>query len=455
MWVILPVLEGCQNGLSYRTDNSDCSIWQKRDATQAFDVSMGAYDGAEICELVGLYALAKLKGRINTSSIGLYRDDGLATLTRASGSRADRARKELINVFKDLGLQITVETNLKVVHYLDVTLDLDSNSYRPYRKPNDTPMYVNAKSDHPPSILKHIPISVEKRISSLSSNQTTFDKAAPLYNEALRKSGYDTSITYNNPGIECTKDKSKTRSNKRRRKVTWFNPPYSACIKTNVARKFLNLITKHFSSGHKLNKIFNKNTVKVSYSCMKNVKSIITGHNRKIIRAFKAPSALRSKTCNCRTKSDCPLRGNCLVKSIVYKATVTHGNTSKVYIGNTGGEFKDRFRNHTKSFNNAQYETETVLSKHIWNLIRSGTHYAIRYDILKQSNTIGRKTGQCNLCLDEKVAIMQHNDLLNKRTEILSKCRHKQPEKNQSKKKKKEDKVKTSIELTTSSLMIA
>ena len=83
---------------------------------------MGAYDGAEICELVGLYALSQLKGRLNTHSAGLYRDDGLAVLRRASGSRADRARKDLIKVFGELGLRITVQTNLKSVDNFGVIL---------------------------------------------------------------------------------------------------------------------------------------------------------------------------------------------------------------------------------------------------------------------------------------------------------------------------------------------
>ena len=100
---------------------------------------MGAYDGAEICELVGLYALHLMKGKINTFSVGLYRDDGLAVLKKSTGSRAERARKDLVKIFQNLGLKITVQTNLKVVDYLDVTLDLVTGSHRPFRKPNDTP----------------------------------------------------------------------------------------------------------------------------------------------------------------------------------------------------------------------------------------------------------------------------------------------------------------------------
>ena len=129
-------------------DNAN-TPWVKREAKREFDVSMGAYDGAEVCELVGLYALAEMKNKLNTHSVGLYRDDGLGTLRKTTGSRADRTRKDLIKIFKDLGLQITVQTNLKKVDYLDVTLNLEANEHQPYRKPNDTPVYVHTKSNHP------------------------------------------------------------------------------------------------------------------------------------------------------------------------------------------------------------------------------------------------------------------------------------------------------------------
>ena len=128
-------------------DNNN-TPWVKREGKREFDVSMGAYDGAEVCELVGLYALSQLNAKLNTHSVGLYRDDGLGALRRASGSRADRTRKELIKVFKDIGLKITVQTNLKIVDYLDVTLNLETGAYQPYRKPNATPVYIHTQSKH-------------------------------------------------------------------------------------------------------------------------------------------------------------------------------------------------------------------------------------------------------------------------------------------------------------------
>ena len=56
-------------------------------------------------------------------------------------------------------------------------------------------------------------------------------------------------------------------------------------VKTNIGKNFLHLLVKHFPANNKMYKIFDKNTVKVSYSCMKNVNSIISGHNHKILNA--------------------------------------------------------------------------------------------------------------------------------------------------------------------------
>ena len=52
--------------------------WQKTDAEDLFDVTMGSYDGAETCELVGTYILSEINNIIPKENIGLYRDDGLA-----------------------------------------------------------------------------------------------------------------------------------------------------------------------------------------------------------------------------------------------------------------------------------------------------------------------------------------------------------------------------------------
>ena len=129
----------------------------KKGDNPLFDVTMGSNDGAEICEFVGIYLLGKLSTIIDSVDIGLYRDDGLASIKNANGPKLDRLRKDIIAIFKNEGLKILIDTNLTTTDFLDVTLDLKTGKYYPYRKPKDHPLYVNTDSNHPPTILKQLP----------------------------------------------------------------------------------------------------------------------------------------------------------------------------------------------------------------------------------------------------------------------------------------------------------
>jgi hypothetical protein len=113
------------------------------------------------------------------------------------------------------------------------------------------------------------------------------------------------------------------------------NPPYSKSVRTNVGGRFLQLIDKHFPPTNPLHKIFNRNTIKVSsYSCMPNVKNVISRHNRKILGRSEATKPATS--CNCRNQDECPLDNKCQAESIVYKAVVTSldDGSKKEYIQN-------------------------------------------------------------------------------------------------------------------------
>ena len=135
------------------------------------------YDGAEICKLVGLFILNHLGKTFGKENIGLYRDDGLAIIKNRSARLADKTRKELHKVFEQFDLKITAEANLHVVNFLEVTFDLTTGKHKPYVKPNDTPLFIHKHSDHPPSILRQLPTSINKRISTLSSDKQVFDDA--------------------------------------------------------------------------------------------------------------------------------------------------------------------------------------------------------------------------------------------------------------------------------------
>ena len=310
--------------------------WIKKGENPMFDVIMGSYDGAEICELVGLFLLSKLSNIINKTQIGLYRDYGLAIIENPNGPKLDKLRKYIIALFKIEGLNITIETNLTNTDFLDVTFDLTTGKYYPFRKPNDNPIYINECSNHPPSIIKQLPKMVNKRISALSCDEQEFDKAKTVYEAALKSSGHRENMKFEING-------QSNQNTTRRRKIIWFNPPYNMQVKMNIDKVFLKLIKKHFPKQHKFNKIFNSNTIKISYSCTTNMENVIKQHNSKVLHDGNQNEI---RPCNCRDKSECPMDGKCLSKSIVYKAEVESNNNKRIYYGISEGEFKNRYYNH-------------------------------------------------------------------------------------------------------------
>lgn len=393
--------------------------WMKKESG-LFDVTQGALDGAEICELIGIFSLYELSQTYNKNNIGLYRDDGLGVFKNISGPEFEKIKKHFQKVFKKHKLDIVIQCNMKIVNYLDVTFDLENSTYRPYLKENNQIKYIHKESNHPPAIIKQLPISIESRLSSLSSTEQIFNESVKPYQDALEASGYTHKLKYNK---NIPQNNSR---NQRKRKIIWFNPPFSKNVKTNIGKTFLNLLKKHFPPQNKFYKLFNKNTVKISYSCMQNMKQIINSHNKKIL----SPKVnTNQRTCNCINKNTCPLEQKCLTKNIVYKATVTSNcptYKSKIYFGLCETTFKQRYSNHKRSFNIARYKNDTELSNEIWRLKSLGIEAKIKWEIVRQCVPYNPQTKRCLLCLNEKleIASYQGDNLLNKRSEIISKCRH-------------------------------
>ena len=136
---------------------------------------MGSYDGAEVCELIGSHIISVLKRLTKIDDVGLYRDDGLILLRNLTGRNIELLRKEITKSMKDFGFSIEITANIKQADFLDVTFDLATGTYRPYKKPNDKILYVHVASNHPPNILKQIPESISKRLSRNSSNKEIFN----------------------------------------------------------------------------------------------------------------------------------------------------------------------------------------------------------------------------------------------------------------------------------------
>ena len=291
-------------------------------------------------------------------------------------------------------------------------------AFKPFMKSNDVPVYVHKLSNPPPSITRNIPESINRRLSAISVNEKVFNDAAPAYQEALKKSGYDFTLKYDN----TMKNQPKPR--KTRRKIVWFNPPFSKNVKTNIGHQFLKLLRKHFPPQNNLSKIINKNTIKLSYRCLPNLDKIISKHNAEVLRPMKVPN---SKTCNCKNKPDCPMNGNCLIESLVYHATVTQEDgVNDDYIGITGNTFKQRWTLHKSSFNLEHKEHATTLSHHIWQLKRRKIKYNIKWKVIWRAKTYSPVTNVCELCTTEKYLLLFKPDLgsLNNRNELTTHCRH-------------------------------
>ena len=157
---------------------------------------------------------------------------------------------------------------------------------------------------------------------------------------------------------------------------------------------------------------------------MTNVKNTISNHNRHLLEGKNK----NNDGCNCRTKDECPLDGNCLAKCIVYKAEITATEVGEVkeYIGMTVGKFKTRYSNHRKSLNIPRYANETELSKYAWKLKQSNRPYTIKWSVLTHASPYTAGARSCNLCLEEKICLIKSDKTktLNKRSELFSRCRH-------------------------------
>ena len=106
--------------------------------------------------------------------------------------------------------------------------------------------------------------------------------------------------------------------------------------------------------------------LKVSYSCIGSVASILSAHNGNILYSKKSEFC-----CNCWSTTDCPLGNKCLTPEIVDQTDVeTDSNDQKkFYLAVSETLFKERFRNHKKEFTYEKfqkYSKVSKVSKYIW-----------------------------------------------------------------------------------------
>ena len=188
---------------------------------------------------------------------------------------------------------------------------------------------------------------------------------------------------------------------------------------------FLRLLDNHFPKGSKLHKYFNRSKIKVSYCTMPNMKKHISKHNAKILRDPKDDEDPRS--CNCRTGRECPLNGQCLQKNVVYRADVECNNVTKTYYGLTEQTFKARWNNHQFSLRNEDHTHKTALSSYVWKCRNANLEPKITWSVQARAFPMSSGGKVCDLCLTEKLIILMADQCatLNKRDEIMEKCKHK------------------------------
>ena len=115
---------------------------------------MGAYDSAQVADLVGIYILDMLGRIVNLEQVGLYRDDRIIYIPESNGPMTSNIQKKIIRAFKLLGFRIQIASNLKIVDFLDVTLNLNNGTFKPFSKNDSTRRYINISSNHPRSVLR-------------------------------------------------------------------------------------------------------------------------------------------------------------------------------------------------------------------------------------------------------------------------------------------------------------
>ena len=151
--------------------------------------------------------------------------------------------------------------------------------------------------------------------------------------------------------------------------------------------------------------------------------SIISSHNKYILHSNNTEYGR-----NCNNRNKCPLENECLTPRIVYRDDVTNNKTDehKYYYGISDTPFKERYENYKMSIRQRSNLTASDLSKYSWKLVGNGAMPTIKFSIAKRAkgNTF---INNCNLCLIEKAFIIRNLDdvnMLNKRSELISKCRH-------------------------------
>lgn len=161
--------------------------------------------------------------------------------------------------------------------YADVTLNLNDRTDRRDHKRDDCTWHIHSQFSHSPNITKPIPNAIEQLLSKLYSLETICKESPIFYEKIWNESGYNAKLKY----TLLISDKINKKTQKKY--VIWFNFPFSYNISTNTGKLFLNSVNEDFPRKHKLHKVFGSNNLKISCSCMGNMKTLISNQNSKVL----------------------------------------------------------------------------------------------------------------------------------------------------------------------------
>ncbi|XP_029650703.1 myb-like protein I [Octopus sinensis] len=250
-----------------------------------------------------------------------------------------------------MGMSIVFDNELTKANFLDVTLNLHSDSYCPYHKPSTNLKYVSVFSNHAKTITDNLVKNISQRLTNLSANVDIFRQKAEFYNAALSKAGYREKVVYIDPALPmtafCHQDRagynninnlssdgslrnvetSTSRINidninnlrprgghskpkpfiqprnthlnvrvdsptqyKNRNKYIWFVIPFGKQIRSNLPLQFCQAIASNFPRNSRYYATVNSHKVRIAFSNTKNLSQIISSHNNKLLNKTLSPT---------------------------------------------------------------------------------------------------------------------------------------------------------------------
>ena len=166
-------------------------------------------------------------------------------------------------------------------------------------------------------------------------------------------------------------------------------------VQSTIQCKHSLFLDKYFPSQNKFHKLFNRNTVKMSYCCMSNMKAIINSHNYEITNHA---TITKVRTYICIDKERCMLSQNCLINNIIYKAVSRSANPlykENVYFNKAETEIKLQHLNQKMPFKFIKHKTDTNISNKVWQIKKSKKAPVITWEKVQNISSYNTNSKRC------------------------------------------------------------